>query len=244
MKQTSRGVTIVEMMVGAVILLMTLSAIFKLTSSGQRSAVQVMQGHQVNEEIRRAIDLFSDDVREANIILDPSPPPHIPPHLTPNPGNQPIDEALTGALQAGTLKTSDPNNRVRLIKCRVLPPNKVSGGTAAGMIEKSLVEYFFQGIGDTRALIRKTVNLDANNNEIPASAFIKPIINDIFLFTDHALFFRVGGNQSLIGARNIFFALDITRKERTPDGAFRTGQLFHAKVLTSVHIRGSAPEKL
>ncbi len=241
MRTDSRGVTLIELSIGAIILAIVMSSIYKLTLSGQKSAIQVMQSHQVNEEIQTAIDRFSDDVREANILVDNVPPDHEPPLLTTQ--NQPVDEALANAIQAKTLKTEDPKNKLKLVKCEIVAPSQVSGNTLSKMFKKCQIEYFFKGTGNTLALVRKYAELDESNNEVPASVKIKPIINEINITKDYAVFFRIGGGQGILGARNVYFAADLARKEKKSDGTLSTRNTFHSTILTSAHIRGSAPDK-
>ena len=240
-----RGTTMIEMLIAATILALIIGAVYKATLSGQRSAIQVMQSHQVNEEIQNAIDHFSDDVREANVIADPASPKKPVPLLPLDPPTQPVDQALAAAIQTKTLATADfyANAVLRLIKSQAVPPNKVTGGTVAGMVKNSVVEYFFKDKGGAHVLFRKYMEIDENGRPIAPSVRIKPLIREIIPDKDYAVFFRIGGNQPTIGARNIFFATDIARKEKKPDGTVRQQETFHAAVLTSAHIRGSTPAK-
>ncbi|MBI3038150.1 hypothetical protein HYY75_03730 [bacterium] len=242
MKVIPRGVTLIEVSIGAFILALVVGAVYKLTISGQKSAAQIMQSHQVNEEVQNAIDRFSSDVREANVIVDNVAPDHEPPLLDVA-QNQSVDAALFSAIQGRILQTENPKNKLKLIKCQIVPPSQILGATLREMFKKYQVEYFFKGTGSTKALVRKFVELDNQNNEVPASAKIKPLIYEINTNKDYAVFFRIGGSQGLIGSRNVYFAAEISRKEKKGDGSLIDKSTFRSTILTSAHIRGSAPDK-
>lgn len=251
--KTRAGFTLIEIMVGAIIFAMIIVSIYKLTMSGHKSAQQAMQGHQVNEEIQSAIDHFVKDVREANLIIDTSgsSAAQYPPLLQVNAPDS-VEDALQAAIN--NHKTDDPCNRLLLVKCFPLPPNAAGSSASTRSTRKYLVEYTIEGEegNPNKTLFRKFAQIeddypwtDLYNNPYPPlkgdTAFSKPLISEINITRDYFVFFRTVDSSGAIGARSIYLAAKLHRKEKKADGTLVDKELFQSKILVTAHFRGSAP---
>lgn len=246
----SAGMTLIEIMVGAVILSMIVLAITNLFIAGQRSARQAMQSHQVNDEVQSAVDHLLKDVREANILIDyaPTAEAHEPPFPDFDFTASDAEERLQSAVGSLSVMTGDPRNRIRLIKCVPIEPGKVSGNISTQSARKYYTEYYFLHSDDNNVvLMRKFAQISDDwkfFNDIPAgedpplvgTIIDHPLIREIDTTRDYCVFFRAGSR-----ARNVCLAAKLHRKERNADGSLATKELYQARILVTAHIRGSAP---
>ncbi|MBP7632955.1 hypothetical protein KBA41_02205 [Candidatus Ozemobacteraceae bacterium] len=245
--------TLIEIMVGAVILAMIILAITNLFISGQRSAKQAMQSHQVNDEVQSAVDHLLKDVREANVLIDnaPSPQDHEPPFPDFDFTAVDAEDRLQSAVGSLSVMTRDPRNRIRLIKCVPVLPSKVSANTSTKSTAMYYIEYYFAPTDDnTVALMRKFARIrnddgwafydDVPTGEDPpldeSTSISRPLISEIDTTRDYCVFFRAGSR-----ARNVCLAAKLHRKERNADGSLVNKELYQARILVTAHIRGSAP---
>lgn len=242
MTRLRSGTTLLELIIAVTILAMVIAAVFRVVSSGQKTATTVMQSHQVNEEVQSAIDRISDDIKEANLVMEigADVPPAIDWTTT-----DPFEDAVKAKRTDGTLKTDGPKNRLMLMKAT--PATVTDAGTMVIKMGMNLasITYVFEKDSDSPDLfhlIRYYEELDCDRNPKAGTSRVKTLIHDINIQKDYFLFFRIGNSNGRISARNIFCTADLARKEKKPDGTYDNNKtLFHANVLTALHIRGSAP---
>ena len=65
-----KGTTVVELMVGIIILTLILTALWRVYSSSQQSAKEILANHTINDELDRTLLKITDDLRESNYIFD------------------------------------------------------------------------------------------------------------------------------------------------------------------------------
>lgn len=72
-RRSRPGTTLIEVMIGFAILLLILGAAYKLFFSQVRTIRSALEHLTVNESARRFLSQFGNDVRNANLVLDPAP---------------------------------------------------------------------------------------------------------------------------------------------------------------------------
>jgi len=250
MMKKHSGVTLVELLFVLVILGMLMAAVFKLTISGQKSAVDIMSSHVANEEIQRLTEMISDDIKEANYLDDPAvdDASHRPPLI--DLGASTLEDALKEALTTNKLRTDDEEkNQIVLRKYVPQKPN-LPPANAKEIFKRYQISYMVKkdpSNSNLCALVREFAELRPDSNDvIPESVSKKTLIEGLDIRKNYIVFFRLKNSGGAISARNIFFAADIFREERksSPNDPPSGKPLFHSSVLTAAHIRGSTPDFL
>ena len=63
-----RGFTVVELMVGLIIMSIILTALWHVYSSSRRNAKEIIENHVINDELDKTLIKITNDIREANAI--------------------------------------------------------------------------------------------------------------------------------------------------------------------------------
>jgi prepilin-type N-terminal cleavage/methylation domain-containing protein len=91
------GFTLVELIIGIIIMSLVLAGLFTTFSSSQRNAAEMVANQQINDEFERTLLKITEDVREANEILPGSPP-------------------VLSQADLADFKTSSPENQLKFTK--------------------------------------------------------------------------------------------------------------------------------
>lgn len=216
-----RGVTIVEIMMVVILLSLILGALYRIFSSAQRGASEVMSNQIINDDVLRLINKITDDVREANFIDE-----HLPPTFN--------DEN-----EARNFNPLDPNNQLMFTKV------KFDFTKDPSTFDKDQVNYTQlrvvysvkkmdpnQATGPY-ALFRETLPFDDKRKAVTADKKKVEVMNNI----DHLVFYRLK-NPHAPRHGNLYIHLRMTRLDRSAP----TNQKYTVDITTSVKERGGEPE--
>ena len=96
-KYPIHGVTLIEVMMGVILMAMLLGSLWYIFMGGSRGVREAVANHEINEEAQKIVDFVTNDLREANFISTTQPP-------------------IVAANATGSLQTQDPNNKICFTK--------------------------------------------------------------------------------------------------------------------------------
>lgn len=216
-----RGVTIVEIMMVLILMTLVLGALYRIFSSAQRGAQEVMSNQIINDDVLRLINKITDDLREANFIDE-----HLPPTFN--------DET-----QARNFAVLDPKNQLMFNKIKydftkdpaTLAPDQVNYTQLRVVYSVKKMDPG-QATGPY-ALFRETLPFDDRRKAVHADKTKVEVMNNI----DHLVFYRLK-NPRAPRHGNLYLHLRMTRLDR----AGPTTEKFTVDITTSVKERGGEPE--
>ncbi len=213
-----KAFTLVEIMMVAILLVLLLTYLWKVFSSAQKNAKEVMENHSINDEIDRTLIKITDDVREANAIASDSP------HM--------YEESEIEGLTT----TTDEKNRLVLTKVRydfskepsTLGPDEVN-------YTANRIEYYVEKEDEPYptnqakwVLIRAQTPLDNKRKPIEDKKTVYTILKGI----DECIFYRIK-DPDAVRSGNVYIKMRMGRKD---------GGKYTDESIISVKERGAMPE--
>ncbi|MFZ5953223.1 MAG: PulJ/GspJ family protein [Candidatus Rifleibacteriota bacterium] len=215
-----RGFNLIELMVAMIILSMLLTALYQSFSSGQRNATEIMESHQINEEVDRTMQKLIEDVREANYIDE-----HCPPTMK--------------AAELANHKTSSAENILMFTKINYdfsKEPADLPDGTYN--YTQTRVKYYVakddeDDPNSTYVLMRHLTPFDNRRKQIDSEIHEYEVLKGL----SECIFYRLDDPDSSRSG-NLYIRLKIARKDRNE----KTFSNYENDILISVMERGSPPE--
>ena len=215
-----RGVSVIELMMALIVFSLLFAAMFRVFSSSQRGAVELVENHAINEQVDRTLQRIMDDVRESNYIYDECP--------------QPVPASMIASLQ-----TEDPTNYLMFMKVLYdftrdpisLPDGEVN-------YTQNRIRYFVEredpdNAASTWVLMREMLPYDNRRQPIDSQMTVYPILRGI----SECIFYRViDPDASRSG--NLYVRLKMSRQ----DSDRAESQTYSNEMLISVKERGAVPQ--
>lgn len=218
-----KAFTAVELMVALILMVLVLTALWRVFSTSQRNAKEIVENHAINEELDKALIKMIDDIRESNGVA-----------------SYPLmyEESEIDGL---TTKESDPDdsseNKLTFYKINYdfskkpteLADNEVNYTT-------NLVTYYLERNEDASEksdhdkykLFRKMIPVDQNKKPIEGETTLYEILPSV----DECVFYRIKDPTSLIKS-SVYIKLKIGRQEKDK---------YSNETLINVKERGAMPE--
>ena len=214
-----KGTTVVELMVGIIILTLILTALWRVYSSSQQTAKEILANHTINDELDRTLLKITGDLRELNYIFD-----NLPPSVEPT--------AIAG------LKTENANNQLKFTKV-LYDFEKDPMDLPAGQV--NYVQH------EIRYLVEKEDEANPkslwvlNREMMPYDNQKKPVNSEMTVFqvlngVKECVFYRVK-DPDASRSGNIYIRLKLARNQDGPDAG-----KYANEIVISVKERGASPE--
>lgn len=214
-----KATTIVELMVGMIILTLILTALWRVYSGSQRSAREIMANHTINDELDRTLLKITDDVRESNYIFDNFPPAVIP-------------------TSVAGLKTEDATNQLKFMKI-LYDFTKDPTDLPAGEVNyvQHRIRYFVEKDDETNpkstwTLYREMVPFDNRKVEVVSKTTVFHVLKGI----KECVFYRVQDPEASRSG-NVYIKLKLARSEEGPEAG-----KYSNEIVVTVKERGANPE--
>ncbi len=210
-----KAFTLVEMMIVLILFTLLVTFLWKVYSQTQKTALEVMSDHTVNDELDRALTKITDDIREANSISSDTPP---------------IYE--TGDI--ANLKTEDEKNELKFIKVTYDftkdPADLADNEYNYTQIQ---VRYFVTKEDESNPnskwlLNREMIPIDSNKQPDEANSTIYNILSGI----EECVFYRIK-DPDAVRSGNVYIRI---KKGRSDGGKYTN------EYVISVKERGAMPE--
>ena len=214
-----KGTTVVELMVGIIILTLILTALWRVYSSSQQSAKEILANHTINDELDRTLLKITDDLRESNYIFDNMPP------------------AVAPGAVAG-LKTKNADNQLKFTKV-LYDFEKDPMDLPAGQVNyvQHEIRYFVEKEDETNPkslwiLNREMMPYDNQKKPVNSEMTVFQVLNGI----KECVFYRVN-DPDASRSGNIYIRLKLARSQDGPDAGNYANE-----IVISVKERGASPE--
>lgn len=214
-----KGTTVVELMVGIIILTLILTALWRVYSSSQQSAKEILANHTINDELDRTLLKITDDLRESNYIFD-----NMPPAVAP--------DAVAG------LKTENADNQLKFTKV-LYDFEKDPMDLPAGQVNyvQHEIRYFVEKEDETNPkslwiLNREMMPYDNQKKPVNSEMTVFQVLNGI----KECVFYRVN-DPDASRSGNIYIRLKLARSQDGPDAGNYANE-----IVISVKERGASPE--
>ncbi len=214
-----KGTTVVELMVGIIILTLILTALWRVYSSSQQSAKEILANHTINDELDRTLLKITDDLRESNYIFDNMPP------------------AVAPGAVAG-LKTENADNQLKFTKV-LYDFEKDPMDLPAGQVNyvQHEIRYFVEKEDETNPkslwiLNREMMPYDNQKKPVNSEMTVFQVLNGI----KECIFYRVN-DPDASRSGNIYIRLKLARSQDGPDAGNYANE-----IVISVKERGASPE--
>ncbi|GAB4275296.1 MAG: hypothetical protein Kow0029_16270 [Candidatus Rifleibacteriota bacterium] len=215
-----KGFTIIEMMLGIIILSLLLTALYRSFSASRQGAKEIMANQQINDEFDLVIQKIIEDVRESNYIYDGCPP------------------EITKADLA-TYKTEKPENYLMFMKVEydfTKDPMDLPDGTYN--YTQTRIRYFLEKEDETDpdslwVLNREMLPYDNRRQPINSQMTVFPVLDGI----SECLFYRLK-DPDASRSGNLYIKLKMTRNDKKGSDS----EKYTNETLISVKERGSAPD--
>lgn len=215
-----KAFSLVEMMVAMVILSLLLTALYRTFSSSRRNANEIMENHQINDEVDLTMQKLIEDVREANYIDDNCPP------------------TLTKA-ELSTHLTSSPANFLLFTKINYdfsKEPADLPDGTYN--YTQTRVKYYVEkddaaDPNSTWVLMRELTPFDNQRQIITSEIHSYEVIKGL----SECIFYRLYDPDSSRSG-NLYIKLKIARRDRNE----KSLSTYENEILISVKERGAPPD--
>lgn len=210
-----KAFTIIEAMCVMILMVLVFTFLWKIYSSTQKNATEIMSNHQINDEIDRTLIKITDDIREANAIDADYPP-------------------IYEQSQIANLNTSDENNQLRFIKVDYdfskdpseLDDNEVN--YTCIQIRYYLEKEDINNEKSKWLLNREMIPLNSNKELVESEMTVYNILSGI----DECIFYRIK-DPDATRTGNVYIDLKIGRKD---NGKYTN------EATISVKERGALPE--
>mgnify|MGYP001175612975 FL=1 len=219
LRSIQKGTTVVELMVGIIILTLILTALWRVYSSSQQSAKEILANHTINDELDRTLLKITDDLRESNYIFD-----NMPPAVAP--------DAVAG------LKTENADNQLKFTKV-LYDFEKDPMDLPAGQVNyvQHEIRYFVEKEDETNPkslwiLNREMMPYDNQKKPVNSEMTVFQVLNGI----KECVFYRVN-DPDASRSGNIYIRLKLARSQDGPDAGNYANE-----IVISVKERGASPE--
>ncbi|GAB1354469.1 hypothetical protein MASR1M12_32080 [Erysipelotrichia bacterium] len=219
LRSMQKGTTVVELMVGIIILTLILTALWRVYSSSQQSAKEILANHTINDELDRTLLKITDDLRESNYIFD-----NMPPAVAP--------DAVAG------LKTENADNQLKFTKV-LYDFEKDPMDLPAGQVNyvQHEIRYFVEKEDETNPkslwiLNREMMPYDNQKKPVNSEMTVFQVLNGI----KECVFYRVN-DPDASRSGNIYIRLKLARSQDGPDAGNYANE-----IVISVKERGASPE--
>lgn len=214
-----KGTTVVELMVGIIILTLILTALWRVYSSSQQTAKEILANHTINDELDRTLLKITDDLRESNYIFD-----NLPPSVEPT--------AIAG------LKTENANNQLKFTKV-LYDFEKDPMDLPAGQVNyvQHEIRYFVEKEDEADpkslwVLNREMMPYDNQKKPVNSEMTVFQVLNGV----KECVFYRVK-DPDASRSGNIYIRLKLARNQDGPDAG-----KYANEIVISVKERGASPE--
>ncbi len=218
-KTIRKGTTIIELMVGMIILTLLLTALWQVYSGSQKGAREIIANHTINDELDRTLLKITDDLRESNYVFDGFPPE-------------------VSAAGVANLKTEAETNQLKFMKV-LYDFEKDPLDLPAGQVNyvQHRIRYFLEKDDETDdkslwTLYREMVPYDNSKTEVLSETTVFPVLSGI----KECLFYRL---KDPVASRsgNVYIRLLLARSEEGPEAG-----KYANEITISVKERGASPE--
>lgn len=217
-----KGFTLVELMIGMLILSLLLAALFRTFSSSQEVATEVMANHQINDQFDRVLQKITEDVRESNYIYKSCPP-------------------VIAQANLVNHKTQSPENQLMFMKVHydfTIDPIDLTDGTFN--YTQTRVRYFVEKEDEanplsTWVLNREMLPFDNKRKPINSEMTVYPVLNGI----QECVFYRLD-DPDASRSGNLYIRLKMTRTDKSKIGS--ENEKYTNETIISVKERGAPPE--
>ncbi len=209
-----KGFTVVELMISLIIIVVLLTALWRIFSASRRNAHEIMENHALNDKLDVALIKMIDDIREANAVEE-----------------YPI---LYEKEKVETLTTDGEENKLVFIKAnyefwkspRDIPEGEVN-------YKSNLITYFVQRSDDNPEkwdIMREMVAIDVNKEEIQGEG--NHTLEIVLPSVDECIFYRVI-DPDAARTGNIYIKIKLGRNDNG---------VYSNESIISVKERGAMPE--
>lgn len=218
MSMEKRAFTAVELMVALILMVLILTALWRVFSTSQRNAKEIIENHTINEELDKTLIKMTDDIREANGVA-----------------SYPIlyEESQIAGLETKESSPSDESeNKLTFYKVNYDFSKKPSE-MAEGEVNytTNLITYYVVPNDNSEGkwtLFREMTPL--NENKEPMTD--KKTLFEILPSVDECVFYRIK-DPDAVRTGNIYIKIKIGRKEKDK---------YSNETVISVKERGAMPE--
>lgn len=213
-----KGFTVVELMIGLLIMSLLLTVLYRTFSTSQQTATEIIANHSINDDLDRTLLRITDDIRESNIILPDYP-------------------ATIARMEVNTLSTNK-NNKLKFEKF-LYDYSKDPIDLAANEVNytKNEITYYLEPDDDQDPDSLWTLQrsmLPYNNRKQPEKS--QETVYTIMRGIRECIFYRIKEEQSS-GGGNVYIRLKMTRAETEDEN-----KKYSNEITISVKERGANPE--
>ncbi len=187
------GFTLIELMIGLIILSLLLTASWRIFSGGKKNVDEVMANHMGNQEVELIIMRMTNEIRQANVISQTYPKFVLP-------------------SEVKNLQTNSPDNRLEFITIDydfATDPSTLPAGEV-NYIQKQ-IKYYLDSEDPAKygwTLYKETEILDSKKQVIESETSIYPILEEI----SHCVFYRLKDSaNSRLGS--VYLDVEFSRKD-------------------------------
>lgn len=213
-----KGVTVVELMVGLIIMSILLTALYRAFSTSRQTAADIMANHAINDDLDRTLLRITDDIRESNVIV-----PGFPVTIEP--------------MEVNTLSTNK-DNKLKFVKY-LYDYTKDPTDLAAGEVNytKNEITYYLEPEDDQDPDSPWTLQrsmLPYNNRKEPENS--QATVYTILRGIRECVFYRLN-DENTSGGGNVYIRLKLTRTDADDES-----KKYSNEITISVKERGANPE--
>jgi len=213
-----KGVTVVELMVGLIIMSIVMTGLYRAFSTSRQTAADIMANHTINDELDRTLLRITDDIRESNIIVPGYP-------------------AAVEPMEVSTLSTSK-DNKLKFEKY-LYDYTKDPTELAAGEVNytKNEITYYLEPEDEEDpnspwTLQRSMLPFNKLKQPENSQASVYTILRGI----RECVFYRLN-DENTSGGGNVYIRLKLTRTDADDES-----KKYSNEITISVKERGANPE--
>ncbi len=213
-----RAFTAVELMVALILMVLVLTALWRVFSSSQRNAREIIENHTINEELDKTLIKMTDDIREANAVA-----------------SYPIlyeESQIEGLTTKESSPSDESENKLSFYKVNydfTKKPNELADGEVN--YTTNLITYYVapnDNVEGKWRLFREMTPLNQNKEPIENEKTLYEILPSV----DECVFYRIK-DPDAVRTGNIYIRIKIGRKEKDK---------YSNETIISVKERGAMPE--
>ncbi len=215
-----RGFSLVEVLSVVIILVVVMGSLFKTFSGARRGVNEAMENQIVNDDLQRLVDRLTEEVREANYIIDDN-LPKVKPGEEDSINIPPDDDYLLFSKVTYDFK-KDP---------KTLTADQVN--YTSKQIKYYLVKEDPDQATGPYILFRSMLPFDDLRKAVESEKTIFPVMNDI----DQLLFYRLEEPDARRSG-NLYMKVVLSRQDKPGDSASK----YTSSITMNVKERGAEPQ--
>ncbi len=193
-----KAFTAVELMITLILLALVLTYLWHVFSASRKNATEIIENHMVNDELDRELIKITDDIREANLILEGKPP-------------------IYDFSQISSLETGKEENVLEFIKVTYdfsVDPTELDGNKVN--YTKKLIKYYVEKEDESNpnskwVLIREMTPIDTDSSVVEPERNIYTVKIPPL---EECIFYRVN-DPDTTRTGNLFIKMKLGRQDKS-----------------------------